>query len=226
MINYFFNHFFHKRVRILIIIILSLVTLITFFMANPFTSEAELYLQSKEFNIEYYNRMLLIIKYVLLFLISLVIIDHDAKFIRPLIAYFKRGKIATIKLIFYYILIFWLIISIYAILIVVPALVAPYFQFNLKYFIEFIKIIPDYFLLTTILLILTRENTKALSFLILILFIVYSFILEDIDSIILSYILPLSSGKMLNTTFGIIYLVVYFVFLIYLYYVVFLNENI
>ena len=226
MISYFFNHFFHKRIRMLIILILVLTTTITFFMANPFTSKSELFLQMDHYNLEYHSRMLLIIKYILLFSISLILIDHDANFLKPLIAYFKRFKIASYKLVFYYGFVIWLITTIYAIIIVVPFIITPYYQIKIVDLLEFLKMVPDFILLATLLLILTRDNRKPISFLILILVIVFSFIQEDTKSLTLGYILPLSSSILFETTFGYYYLIIYFMALILVYFLVFEYENI
>lgn len=226
MISYFFNHFFHKRIRILIILILVLTTTITFFMANPFTSKSELFLQMDQYNLEYHSRMLLIIKYILLFSISLILIDHDANFLKPLIAYFKRFKIASYKLVFYYGFVIWLITTIYAIIIVEPFIITPYYQIKIVDLLEFLKMVPDFILLATLLLILTRDNRKPISFLILILVIVFSFIQEDTKSLTLGYILPLSSSILFETTFGYYYLIIYFMALILVYFLVFEYENI
>lgn len=226
MISYFFNHFFHKRIRIFIILILVLTTTITFFMAKPFTSKSELFLQMDQYNLEYHSRMLLIIKYILLFSISLILIDHDANFLKPLIAYFKRFKIASYKLVFYYGFVIWLITTIYAIIIVVPFIITPYYQIKIVDLLEFLKMVPDFILLATLLLILTRDNRKPISFLILILVIVFSFIQEDTKSLTLGYILPLSSSILFETTFGYYYLIIYFMALILVYFLVFEYENI
>jgi hypothetical protein len=226
MIQYFFAHFFNKKMRILIIIILILVSVLSIIVANPQTSQSEMYLNMNHYNEEYYEQMLMIIRYILMFSISLILIEHDADFIKPLIAYFNRGKISFYKLIFYLIIISWLIVIIYSIIILIPSLITHYYQFDLKYFNKFLKLIPDYFIITLILLIFVRDNRKPLSFLLLILLIIINFIQEDTNILFFSYLIPLSSSKIFEYELGYHYLTVYIILLIYLYFLVFLNENV
>lgn len=226
MIRYFFTHFFNKKMRILIIIILALVTGLSIIISNPQTSQSEMYLNMNSYNLEYHNRMVMIIKYILLFSVSLLLIEHDAHFIKPLIAYFNRWKISLYKLLFYLLIVLWLIIVIYSLVIVVPSIITSYYHFDYRLFKEFLKLIPDFIIMTLILLIVVRDNRKPLSFLLLILFIMISFIQEDSDQIIFGYLIPLSSSQIFNYQLGNYYLICYIILLGYLYFLVFLNENI
>lgn len=208
------------------ILILILVTILAIVISNPQTSEAEMFLNLGKYNHEYHQQMFLIIRYILMFLTALLMLDHDALFIKPLIAYFKRSKIMVYKIIFHIGIIMWQIIIIYALIIVIPFLITPYYQFNLQAFVDFLVLIPDYLILSIILLIFVRDHRKVFSFLILILFVVVTFIQEDSNNLLIGYFIPLSSSKVFETNLGYYYLGVYLALLIYLYVLVSLNENI
>lgn len=226
MIKYFFTHFFHKRVQILIAIILVLTTALTIGLANPFIDQAEMFLNMSYFNVDYHLKTTLIIKYILMFSISLILIDHDATFIKPLISYFGRFKVSLYKLLFYLIITSTLIIVIYAIIINAAFLTTPYYKFEINYFKDYIKIGVDMLILTLILLIIVRDNRKSLSFLTLIIIIIITFVQEDFKVLWLSYLLPLSSSMIYETANYIWYLNIYVLALIFIYFVVFLHENI
>lgn len=226
MIKYFFAHFFNKKMRIITIIVLMLVAILAVIISNPQTSQSEMYLNMNNYNEEYHNRMLMIIRYILMFSVSLILIEHDAPFIKPLIAYFNRGRVSFFKLLFYLLIVNWLILVIYSLIIVVPSLITTYYQFNMNYFIEFIKLIPDFIIMTLILLIIVRDNRKPLSFLLLILFIMITFAQEDSDQLLFSYLIPLSSSKIFEYELGYYYLMVYVILLGYIYFLLFKNENI
>lgn len=212
--------------RIIILIVLLLVSMLSIVISIPGTSQSEMFLNNNLYNQEYHGRIMMIIRYILMFTISLILIEHDAQFIKPLIAYFKRGKIAFYKLIFYLLIVLWLIIIIYSIVIVIPFVTTSYYQFDINYFKEFIKLIPDYIIMTLLLLILIRDNRKGLSFLILIVFVVITFIQEDNDKIIFGYLIPLSNCKIYEYKLGYFYLICYIMLLVYIYFITFLNENI
>jgi len=225
MIKYFFSHFFNKKTRIIILIVLLLVSILSVVISSPQTSTHEMALNANSYNLEYHGRMLIIIRYILMFTISLILMDHDAPFIKPLIAYFKRGRVSCCKLIFYFLIISWLIVVIYSIMIVIPFIVTRYYQFDWEYFIEFLKLLPDYYIMSLLLLIFLRENRKGISFLLLIVLIIISFIQEDSENLAISYLIPLSGSKIFNYKLGYYFLAIYLFFLIYLYFYVFLNEN-
>ncbi len=226
MIKYFFNHFFHLRVRIIILIVIFLITGLAFAMASPFTNQAELYLDFKQYNINYYHKMYLIIKYILMFTISLVLIDHDAIFLKPLISYFGRTKISVIKLFFYCFVLLWLITIIFAITLLIPFLFTPYFAFDSNNFIDYLKLIPDSIIMCLLLLIIVRDNRKSLGFLLLIFIVVITFIQEDSNYFWIIYLLPLSNSLIYESTLGLYYLIGYIVLLIWFYSLVFHRENI
>lgn len=226
MIKYFFVNFFHKRVQILTIIIFILITSLAIGLANPLASENEVFLNMNGFNIDYHQKVGIIIKYILMFSISLILVDHDAIFIKPLISYFGRFKVSLYKLVFYLIITIFLIVVVYAIVINVGFIVTPYYKFNFYYLTEYIKIGVDMLILTLILLIIVRDNRKSLSFLSLIVLIIITFIQEDFQLLWLSYLMPLSSSSIYQTTNYVWYLIIYILGLIFLYFIVFLHENI
>ena len=195
-------------------------------MALPFTSKAEMYLNIERYNEDYHQRMHLIVKYIFMFSVSLILLDHDALFIKPLIAYFNRFKIALYKLIFYLSVVLFLIITIFGIIIVVPFLITPYYQFKINYFINFLKLIPDAVIMMLILLITIRDNRKALSFLILILLVIITFVQEDSTNLVFSYLIPLSSSQVLNYHLGYYFVLIYILMLTFFYFLIFNYENI
>lgn len=225
MIKYFFSHFFNKKIRIIILIVLLLVSILSIVISSPQTSIPEMTLNANNYNLEYHGRMLIIIRYILMFTISLILMDHDAPFIKPLIAYFKRGRVSCYKLIFYFLIINWLIVIIYSIVIVIPFIFTRYYLFDWEHFIRFLKLLPDYYIMSLWLLILLRENRKGISFLLLIILITISFIQEDNENLIISYLIPLSTSKIFEFKLGYYFLTIYLILLVYLYFYVFLNEN-
>lgn len=222
MIKYFFINFFHKRNKIFLLLTFVLVVIATFFTSFPFSSKAEVYLNLNILDYDYKIKIVLVAKIITLFSVSLILIDHDKAFIKPLIVYFGRLKIALYKLLFYIVATVSINLINLAIIVAIPFLVTPYFKASPDFILNYIKTISDSLILTILLLTFIRKNRRPLSFLFLILTILLSFAVSNLNNqtLFISYLFPFSGSVLYETSLGYLYLFFYFLLLILIYFAV------
>lgn len=228
MINYFVEHFLHKKMQAILMTIFIVIGLLFFSMTEPFTPKAYFYLDLNSYKQSYYFKTTQILNYVFLFIISVILIDHDRDFLKPLIVRKGRFQVAFYKLFFYTLIMGWLYLVIFSLLILIPSFLTVYFNFDLNLFKNVISIIINGYLLMLFLLIVVKKNFRPITFLILILFLTIILIYEDNKTslLFLGYLLPLANSFLYQTNFGYLYLILYFIILIFIYFLVELKRNI
>lgn len=228
MINYFIEHFLHKKMQIILISIFIVIGLLFFSMTDPLTPNNYFYLDLENYKINYYYKTNQILNYVFLFVISVILIDHDREFLKPLLVRKGRFLVAFYKLIFYGLILLWLYLVIFSLQILIPSILTVYYNFELSLFKETVLIVINGYLVMLFLLIIVKKNFRPVTFFILILFLVVILIFEDNQNglLFLGYLLPLSNSFLYQTKFGYLYLSFYFIILIIVYFLVELKRDI
>jgi len=188
--------------------LMVIVLLMTFFLYTD-ESIAEQLLYQKDHNNYYHLMMGKIVSFLMPFLVTILLMDHDQPYLKPLIAYFGRANVTFYKIILYFLIITW----IYAVIIifyhVLPSLMTYYYILNNQAIHFLIHTYLDGLILTIFILLLIRERLKAFSILIPLFYTLIGWLYEDYQIPIIYYLFPVYSSFFSSFTLAYLYKLCY-----------------
>ena len=188
--------------------LLVIVLLMTFFL---YTDEkiSEQLLYQKDHNIYYHLMMGKIVSFLMPFLVTILLMDHDQPYLKPLFSYFGRSFVLIHKMILYFLIITW----IYAVIIlfyhILPSLMTHYYILNNQAIHFLIHIYLDGLILSIFILLLIKERYKAFAILIPLFYTLIGWLYEDYQIPIIYYLFPVYSSFFSGFTLAYLYKLCY-----------------
>lgn len=228
MIRYLYRHFLDNKKQIILLIGLLLIFAILLASTDITLPRSDVYLNLDVITKEYNNRGVIIASYLGTILLNILIVDHERKYLNPIIAEKGRMYVAGYKLLFYLLAQAFIVFLLISILIIVPVIAIPQYIFTKRIIKKYFRILINSTLLTLFILIFARNKIKNVSYLITLLFLILQFIYEaeEMKSLWISYLLPLENSPLYKTTNGYLYLFFYIILLLYIYFLYEKNRDI
>lgn len=204
-------------------ILMSLLSIIIAIFIITLPSDAAKYelLLYKDYYKEQYNNLIIeLFKIILPIVIIVICFEHDKAYIRSLTPNLGRDKVMIIKQYNYCLIITLSFILLNALYIIVLYIFNYYYLFDIKTIFKLFYLYLDQLLLLQLILLISRENRKIVSFLLLIIFIVSNFLLDGNQSIFLYYLLPIYSEYYSSYHNILIYKIIYTIFIISLNFII------
>lgn len=195
MIAYFYICFLNRKKKYAISFGVLILFALMILILHPSESESYYRLYPNDYiNLEV--MMLKLLRMMLPMLILILAMDHDALYLKPLIVYHHRLKVGMTKYLFYCMLVIWL----YAIVIALLLGVSYYFYARTILSVKLIvDLLLDGLIFLTFVLYLVRDQTKALTVLIVLVFMGCALLYEDVQVEMFYYLLPLYHEEMIGT---------------------------
>ena len=188
--------------------LVAIVLLMTFFL---YTDEkiTEQLLYQEDYNSYYHLMMGKIVSFLMPFLVTILIMDHDQAYLKPLFSYFGRSHVFIHKSILYVLILTW----IYGVIIIfyhlLPSLMTHYYILDHQAIHFLIHIYLDGLILSIFILFLIKERYKSFSILIPLFYTLISWLYEDYQIPIIYYLFPVYSSVFSSFTLAYLYKLCY-----------------
>ncbi len=209
MIHFLFIHLFYQKKIIILMISLFLIILlmVLFIYTDESIADQLLY---RAYNHEVYHLMMgKIVSFLMPFLVTVLLMDHDQGYLKPLFAYFNRSKVIRSKMILYFWIVTWFYLVIGIFYHLLPSIMTSYYLLNAKALPFLIDIYLDGLILSVLILWIVKERYKTFSILIPLGYILISWLFEDYQFITLYYFFPIYSAYFLSFTLAYLYKLCY-----------------
>jgi len=209
MISFLYMHlFYHKKRRIFMLSLFVIVLLMIFFLYVDESITEQLLFQ-RDHQTYYHLMMGKIISFLMPFLVTILLMDHDQAYLKPLYAYFGRSYILTCKIILYLFILTW----IYAVIIIfyhiLPTLMTHYYIFNDQAIPFLLHIYLDGMIIAIFILYSIKERYKAFAILIPLFYTLIGWLYEDYQIQTIYYIFPIYSTFFSSFTLAYLYKLCY-----------------
>ena len=164
----------------------------------------------KEDNNAYYHLMMQkIVSFLMPFLVTLLLMDHDQAYLKPLFAYFGKWMVLKNKIILYGFIMTWIYLVIGILYHILPSLMTAYYVLNLDAISFFIHIYLDGLILSIFILWAIKERYKAFSILIPLFYTLVSWLYEDYQLSTIYYLFPIYSAYFSSFSLAYLYKLCY-----------------
>jgi hypothetical protein len=188
--------------------LLLIVLLMIFFLYTKESVTEQLLNQA--YHNQYYHLMMgKIVSFLMPFLVTVLVMDHDQAYLKPLFAYFGRKKVLQSKLMLYFFIITWIYVVIGIIYHILPDFMTSYYILDMQVVSFFIHIYLDGLILAIIILWAIKEKYKAFSIFIPLFYILTNWLYEDYQNETIYYIIPFYSTFFSSFTLAYLYKLCY-----------------
>ncbi|MDO9629378.1 MAG: hypothetical protein Q7I99_05695, partial [Acholeplasmataceae bacterium] len=185
-----------------------IILLMIFFLYTDESKAIQMLYQ--DYNNQYYHLMMgKIVSFLMPFLITILLMDHDMSYHKSLYAYFGRFKVISHKIILYFLIITWIYGIIGVLYHIIPILMTSYFILDRNAISFFIHIYLDGILLSLIILKFIKDRYKAFAILIPLFYTLASWLYEDYQNIFIYYLFPIYSLYFSSFTLAYLYKLCY-----------------
>lgn len=209
MISYLYMHlFYHKKRRIFMTSLFVIVLLMILFLYSD-ESKTSQYL-FKDYHNDYYHLLMgKIVSLLMPFLGTLLLMDHDQSYLKPLFSYFGKWKVLKSKTILYFLIMTWIYGVIGIFYHIIPSIMTSYYVFNLDAIPFFIHLYLDGLILAVFILWAIKDRYKAFSILIPLFYTLVSWLYEDYHVVAIYYLFPIYSAYFSGFTLAYLYKLCY-----------------
>lgn len=185
-----------------------IILLMIFFLYTDESKATQLLF--KDYNNAYYHLMMgKIVSFLMPFLVTLLLMDHDQPYLKPLFAYFGKWNVLKNKTILYFLIITWIYAVIGILYHVLPSIMTSYYILNIDAISFFIHIYLDGLILAIFILWAIKERYKAFSILIPLFYTLVGWLYEDYQLLTIYYLIPLYSSYFSSFTLAYLYKLCY-----------------
>jgi hypothetical protein len=185
-----------------------ILLLMTFFIYTDEKSSTQI-LYQEDYNNYYHLMMGKIVSFLMPFLITILLIDHDQPYLKPLYSYFGRSYVVINKIILYFLIITWIYSVIIIFYHILPSLMTDYFILDSQAISFLIHLYLDGLILSIIIFLLIKERYKAFSILIPLFYTLIGWLYEDYQISIIYYLFPVYSSFFSSFTLAYLYKLCY-----------------
>ena len=208
MIKLYLANILNKKRSIILMIALLLINVFIAFTSNVFMPINDQLINKNDLLIEYQNYYK-IIEILIVVAILLLIMDHDEKYQVIYISLIGRKKENITKTLIYVSIITVLAYVVFQVYLSIPFLFSKYFEFDATVLIKMLSSYLIFISLFFLVSIFVDSKKKPLVFLVLLIYIMVTFMLEEVDNFIVFYLFPFSTRMSLETKYGLTYQILY-----------------
>lgn len=213
MIELYFKSLFTQKHKIYYFIIFSILILLFFlFLIEPAETK-EVLLNEETIYLDFKNKFAEFIKFILPILTLFLVINHDQQYIKSFIPYFNRSKIHLVKQLVF------LILSIIILFIIICINIITLIQNNMIVKIDYmfyINIFLTINIMTQYYLMFTSSKNKVSTLVVCFVLMAMTLIQEQVKSINLFYLIPITPLLFKNYNYYIQYQLIYLINLVIL----------
>ncbi len=219
MLNYIFNTYFDRKIKVLIFTSMLIFLPLFFLVYSPNFADKDVFLKQSEKTTQIFNVYIQILKIFLIITTGLLTINHDEQHIKQLISFVKRKVVYTAKLVFYFALIFLYSLFFISLSFIFFQLskypVLTYSQFKTLFF----TLLDSLYLLLFILMFVKNKKRQVI-FIIQAFYIIFTIISSFLKGNFIYFLLmlPLSGNNFDTQTLYFLYKIFY-LFILILFYV-------
>jgi hypothetical protein len=209
MTLFLWSHLFYLKKKKFLSLFLTLFLMIILIYTYPKEAFIEYQLYPGYYQLTYDLYMKNIYKLVLPTITTLLLMDHDQMFLKPLYSYFGRLKIILTKT-YLYLIILTTIHLVFALFYhLVPLLLTSYYQLSHHQMIYLTHLYLDQLIILIIIFYFIREKHQSFSIMIPVFYIFLSIYLSDLNKIELYYLIPIYIPQIEDYSLAYLYKVCY-----------------
>jgi len=188
--------------------LLVIVLLMIFFLYTK-DSVAEQLLFQTYHNLYYHLIMRRIVSFLMPFFVTVIMMDHDQAYLKPIYAYFGRKKVLISKIALYLLIMTWIYLVIGIIYHILPSIMTSYYILNTDTIPFLIHIYLDGLILSIFILWEVKDKHKAFAIFIPLFYTLVGWLYEDYQIIIIYYLIPFYSSYFSSFTLAYLYKLCY-----------------
>ena len=197
---------------------LSVIIILAMFWIYPYETITAQRLHQMSYQAYYHLMMQKLYQLMLPFVVVMFTMDHDQPFLRFYVAYFGKTKVLISKYLMMFIILSWIYVIFFMLYHILPSLLTHYYQITDLYILDWFSLYLDGLLIAICLMSIFKEKYRQTALALPLIYMLYSFIVEDLNIPILFYLFPIHGVHMHHYTFAYLYKMCYIILCVLLTY--------
>lgn len=208
MIKFILIHLFYTKKWWFLMGSICLLFVLLYLFLQTGESIYEESLFDKIYREQTYHISLKTVTMILPFILIMFTLDHDQMYLKVLSSYFGRRYIILPKMMVYIIIIFFIYSTLWMYHQLLVSLLKPHLNYPFL-LLDYLILGLDGLIILSFVLYITRDRYKAFSIMIGIFYMMYVFLVEDYQELILFYLFPIKNTHFESFTLAIPYKLCY-----------------
>jgi hypothetical protein len=209
MTLFLWSHLFYLKKKKFLSLFLVLFLIIMIIYTYPKEDIVDYLLYPSYYQLTYDLYMVNIYKLILPTVTTLLVMDHDQMFIKPLYSYFGRSKIILSKMFLYFIIITAINLVFMLFYHFIPLVLTSYYLLENNQLVFLSHLYFDQLIILIIIFYFIREKHQSFSIIIPIIYVFLSLYLNDLNRIDLFYIIPIYIEEIKRYNLAYLYKICY-----------------